>query len=193
MILFWRIRYLDRRDRRFKDRDLYLDTSTLDAKSRAAVELCCELNESGTSREILKHRGLFIEVGMSTCDKVALCGEQGFKTVFFAHDYFEDELGNELSTNEVGRILTGSPTAVAIPSGAKQHDIDYILADRNPIRIDDLQFKDADLQQLGYFVRDFRELKPPRSPKMALGNYLGPSASNQRCRQRSRTRRFVRS
>ena len=159
MILFWRIRYLDRRDRRFKDRDLYLDTSALEARSRTAVELCCELNESGTSRELLKYRDLFIEDDMSTSEKVSLCGEQGFKSIYFAHDYFEDELGNELSAIEVGRILTGSPTAVAIPPGAKQHDIDYMLAERNPIRIDDLQFNDTDLQQVGYFVRDLRELE----------------------------------
>jgi hypothetical protein len=159
MILFWRIRYLDRQDRTFKDCDLYLDTSKLDAKTRAAVELCCELNESGTSREILKYRDLFLEDALSVDEKVALCGNVGFKTVYFANDYFEDECSNELSENEVGRILTGSPTTIAIPPGARQHDIDYMLAPPNPIRIDELHISDPDLEVFSYFVRDLRELE----------------------------------
>lgn len=159
MIVFWRIRYLDRRDRTFKDRDLYLDTNMLDAKTRAAVELCCELSESGTSREILNYRELFLEDSMSVDEKVALCGNAGFKTVYFIREYFEDECANQLSENEVGRILTGSPTAVAVPTGAQQHDIDYMLAPPDPIRIDDLSISDPDLELLSYFVRDLRELE----------------------------------
>ena len=41
MLLFWRIKYLDSRDRQFKDRDLTLDTTTLDAVDRAAIEAIC--------------------------------------------------------------------------------------------------------------------------------------------------------
>ena len=42
MMLFWKIRYLDRTDKQFKDRYLYLHTKTLEAVSRATVEFVAE-------------------------------------------------------------------------------------------------------------------------------------------------------
>jgi len=159
MFLFWRIRYLDRQDRTFKNRDLCLDTATLDAKTKATVELCCDLNESGTSREILKYRNLFLQDALSIEENIARIEKSGFKTVYFTQDYFEDEYGKELDANEVGRILTGSPRTIAISPGAEQHDIDYMLSPPNPIKIDELQINDTDLETLGYFIRDLRELE----------------------------------
>jgi len=159
MFLFWRIRYLDRQDRAFKNRDLYLDTAILDAKTKATVELCCDLNESGTSREILRYRNLFLQDTLSLEEKTTRIEKSGFKTVCFTQDYFEDECGKELDANEVGRILTGSQRTIAISPSAEQHDIDYMLSPPNPIKIDDLQINDTDLEILGYFVRDLRELE----------------------------------
>ncbi len=37
MLIFWRIRYLDRTDKQFKDRDLFLDTMLLPPATKAAV------------------------------------------------------------------------------------------------------------------------------------------------------------
>lgn len=59
MILFWRIRYHDSADKQFKDRDLWLDTSTLAPALRAAVEVCSELRDTGGGRTMLKYRHLF--------------------------------------------------------------------------------------------------------------------------------------
>ncbi|MCE9589370.1 MAG: hypothetical protein K8S99_02470 [Planctomycetes bacterium] len=65
MLIFWRIRYLDTRDKEFKDRDLWLLTDELDAITKAAVETCRELSKSGGDREMLKYRKLFKEVHKS--------------------------------------------------------------------------------------------------------------------------------
>jgi hypothetical protein len=44
MLLFWRIRYFDSRDRQFKDRDLWLVTEELDPVKRSAIEAVHALN-----------------------------------------------------------------------------------------------------------------------------------------------------
>ena len=54
MILFWRIRYLDTHEKQFKDRDLWLDTGTLDDTTKVAVELACELKDIGHRRDMLQ-------------------------------------------------------------------------------------------------------------------------------------------
>ena len=61
MLIFWRIRYLDRVDKQFKNRDLFLDTATLPPAKRAAVELVAESRSSGNDREVLTFRSLFTE------------------------------------------------------------------------------------------------------------------------------------
>ena len=107
MMLFLKIRYLDRTDKHFKDRCLYLDTETLDPVTRAAVELVAENESSRTEREILKYRHLFVDKELGT-----VCGNpntwHSFRTVG-PSEYFEDETGKELTLNEMGPILTGSP------------------------------------------------------------------------------------
>lgn len=61
MLIFWRIRYLDRVDKQFKNRDLFLDTAMLPPAKRAAVELVAESRSSGNDREVLTFRSLFTE------------------------------------------------------------------------------------------------------------------------------------
>jgi len=82
MLIVWSIKYLDRSDNSFKDRDLFLDTS----------------------------------------------------------------------------ILTGNPTAVIVPSRAKQHDLDYMFAEAKPMPIAEVSLSAEESRLLGYFVRDLREL-----------------------------------
>ena len=65
MLMFWRIRYLDSRDRCFKDRDLWLDTDTLDPVVKAAVEFAHDTKESNRGREILRYRHLFHESNLT--------------------------------------------------------------------------------------------------------------------------------
>lgn len=156
MIVFWRIRYLDRSDKKFKDRDLLLDTDALHPAAKAAIELLMETGNHKTERSILKHRGLFRQV---TSDEFheAMNHAKCFKGVTLT-EYVEDENEIELSSTEIGQILTGNPNAVSVPSGAEKHDIDLMLAEPKPIPIAEVVLSQANLKLLGYFVRDFREL-----------------------------------
>ena len=157
MMLLWKIRYLDRTDKQFKDRYLYLHTKTLDPVTRAAVELVVENKSSKTERAILKYRHLFTEEKSGNApgnpnewDKFSTVGPS---------EYFEDETGKEITDHEMGPILTGSPTARLIPSGAKQHDIDFMLSEPTPVPVADVTLDPEELRLLGYFVRDLTELR----------------------------------
>lgn len=157
MMLFWKIRYLDRADKQFKDRCLYLNTKTLEPIARAAVELVVQNDSPSTKREILKYRHLFVE------DKAEASfgnpAECDFGKGFCLPDYFEDETGKELANDEMAQILTGSPTARMIPSGAQQHDIDFMLAEKKePIPLADVTLTPDEIRLLGYFVRDLEEM-----------------------------------
>jgi hypothetical protein len=157
MMLFWKIRYLDRADKVFKDRYLYLHTRTLDPVTCAAVELVAENRSSRTQREILKYRHLFVEQELSAVhanqndwDRLIGVGPS---------EYFEDETGKEFTHDDMARIITGSSTARAIPPGAKQHDIDFMLAEPKPIPLADVSLTSDELRLLGYFVRDLEEMQ----------------------------------
>jgi len=158
MLLFWRIRYLDSRDRRFKDRDLWLETDKLDAAARAAVELCDELRDSRDERRLLRFRHLFHEEKLSGDKLNARWRRHDRFRLFGLIDYFEDENGQELSRKRMAELLTGSPTAILLQPGARQHDVDYMLGDKRPIPLDQISLSVDDLRILGYFARDLREL-----------------------------------
>jgi len=158
MLLLWRIRYLDTRDKRFKDRDLYLDTDSLDPATKAAVELCYELGEAGNHRCMLRYRSLFREEDCSEAERNATLQRASSCGSVFVRDYFEDENGDELTHRQMAAALTGNPDAIMLPAGAKQHDIDYILTDKRPIPIDQVSPSQKQLNVLGYFTRDLREM-----------------------------------
>ncbi len=155
MMLFWKIRYLDRTDKQFKDRYLYLNTKALDPITRAAVELVAENKSYKTEREIVKWKHLFTEVDHSGLNDLA---SDRFISVG-PSQYFEDETGKEISANERARILIGSPTTWAIPPGAKQHDIDLMLSEKKPIPLAEVSLSPDEVRLLGYFVRDLREMQ----------------------------------
>ncbi len=158
MLLFWRIRYLDTRDKQFKDRDLWLDTDSLDCVMKAAVEAMHALQRPGHTRGILRYRHLFCEQRDSDTGASDLCLDHSDISTFCIPDYFEDESGKELTTKQIAEIVTGCPTAIMLPAGAKQHDIDYILADNRPIPIAEVSLSRNQLEVLGYFTRDLREM-----------------------------------
>jgi hypothetical protein len=156
MILFWKVRYLDSADREFKDRDLYLDTRTLDPVKRAAIELVVECKSSKTERDILKYRHLFHEDNPES-PAGTLQGWGSFET-FALDDYFEDETGKEITLQELGPLLTGSLKTVVVPRGAKQHDLDLMLAEKKPIPIAEVSLTPEEIRLLGYFSRELQEL-----------------------------------
>ena len=158
MIVFWRIRYLDRDDKQFKDRDLFLDTERLDAATRAEVELVVETKSRRTEREILKYRCLFEEDNSDVATQKWLVAGKSVNSAFLTN-YFEDETGKELTTHEMGPVLTGDPNSILIPSGARQHDIDFMMADPKPIPVAEVNLSAEECRLLGYFVRDFIEFQ----------------------------------
>lgn len=158
MILYWKIRYLDRNDRTIKDRYLSLATETLDATTKAAVEFVCESTRSSRSeREIIRFRHLFHETDHDSL-KLQIESSGEMRGVG-PSDYCEDEVGNEISFQEMGRVVTGNPTLVLVPSGARQHDIDWMLAEDKPIPVAEVTLNTEDIRILGYFVRDLQELQ----------------------------------
>lgn len=159
MLLFWRIQYLDTRDRQFKDRVLWLETNTLDPVTKIALEATHELKDVvGHSRRMLRYRHLFHEKRYSEDELSDLYARHDKMESVHIHNYSEDENGKELTSKEVAVALTGYPDAVMVPASAKQHDIDYIRVDKHPIPIDQISLSQKQLNVLGYFVRDMREM-----------------------------------
>jgi hypothetical protein len=72
MLIFWRIRYFDRTEKTFKDRDLCLDTATLPPAKGAAVELLAEAKGNRSEREFLKFKSLFREESLADCGEARL-------------------------------------------------------------------------------------------------------------------------
>jgi len=177
MLLFWRIRYLDSRDKQFNDRDLWLDTGTLDPTLKAQVELCHDLDEHGQRRGMLRHRHLFKEERHSDAElkeKYLRCGRFSCVSI---HEYFEDENCNVLPSKRMAEILTGSPTAIMLPPGVKQYDIDFRLADKRPILIDQISINTDQLNVLGYCARDLNEMMTSSFLKEGPGTLTGSSNS----------------
>jgi len=159
MLLFWRIRYLDTRDKKFKDRDLWLETDVLDPVAKVAVEAIHDLKDLDRGREMLRYRHLFREQKYSDAELNNLCACHGGMSTVFIHDYFEDENGKELTPQRMGQVLTGDPNAVMLPAGAKQHDIDFMFAPKPAIDLRTIKVDEADLRALAYFSRDLREME----------------------------------
>jgi hypothetical protein len=171
MLLFWRIRYLDSRDRQFKDRDLWLDTDTLDPVTKAAVEATYEMTDS-SRRSMLRHRALFRE---ERPDKNSM----GFGGCFCVPDYFEDEAGQELSPKRMAVILSGNPEAVLFPPGTRPHDVEYCMAEKPAVHLDQIVLSREQVDVLGYFARDLRELLDSALYRDGPGSISGPGSGGR--------------
>ncbi len=156
MLLLWGIRYFDRNDRKFKDRSLRLDTQTLDPVCRAAIELVVNNEATRRGRDVVKYRHLFVEEVPGT--NYGDPDPASEIRCFGVDDYFEDETGEEVSGDELGRLLTGSPTARLIPHGAKRHDIDFMFSEPRPLPVAEICLTGQEVRLLGYFARDLQEL-----------------------------------
>lgn len=171
MLLFWRIRYLDSRDRQFKDRDLWLNTDHLDPVTKAAIEATYALGDS-SRRAILRYRNHFQE-------ERPVAASLDFGGCFCLPDYFEDEAGQELSLKRMAVILTGNPEAIFFPSGAKPHDIEFWMAEKPAIDLDRMTLTPQQLNILGYFTRDLRELLSTALYKDGPGSLTGPGSGER--------------
>lgn len=174
MLLFWKIRYFDTKDKQFKDRNLWLDTDVLDSVTKSAVEASHELKDLDGSREMLRYRHLFEERNHTEHELRNLCDRHGGMSTVFIYNYFEDETGHQLTSKQMAFSLTGDPGAILLPPGAKQYDIDYIQGDQRPICIDQVGLSDDQLNVLGYFARDLRELLASAFYKDGPGTITAP-------------------
>ena len=156
MILYWNIRYFDPQDTQLKSRTVWLATESLDPATRIAVETIYNLEKPGNRREILRFRHLFQE-NQAEDPRDNPEDYDAFGTIS-VDNYFEDEGGNELKPNALAKLLTKNSNAVMFPAGAKQHDIDYALADKHPIQMDQITILPDQLEILGYFSRDLKEM-----------------------------------
>jgi hypothetical protein len=177
MLIFWNIRYIDTRDREFKDRYLWLETSNLDATTKAAVELCHALDGPGSNQDMLRYRQLFQEKKHSDEEFNELVTQSGGMISMSIPDYLEDENGKELTFQQRGQALTGDPDAIMMPQGAKKHDIDYMFAPKSVIDLRQINITQPDLDTLTYFLRDFRELVASSFFKEGPGTISSGSAS----------------
>ena len=157
MLLFWKIHYLDRSDRQFKDRDFFLNTAALPPAQGLAVEMLMESMKPIITPEIRQFRSFFVERSMDEINEARL-KEGGRVWSFMIPDYFEDETGAELLAYEMGPILTGNPNSLLIPPGSKQHDVDLMLATPEPVPDSSVSLSEEQIELLAYFVRDLEEL-----------------------------------
>ena len=151
MLIYWKIRYLNRTTKKFADRLLYLQSDSLDPVTKAAVELAAQATTQSDWWKFLRYRPLFTEESsLQTTEEQSKtpCGD--FQT-FLIPDYFEDENGQRLSADEMAKVLTGNPTAIDIPSGFKQHDIDLRVAEPRPVTFGDLPLSPEQLKVLACF------------------------------------------
>jgi hypothetical protein len=158
MLLLWKIRYLDSHERQFKDRCLWLETGTLDPALRAMVELCHQLGTFSDNRCLLKFRQLFCLMDITSEDWKVLSARATSMSTVLVHGYYEDEDGQELSRERIAEIVTGSTKSILVSPRARQHDIDFMLAANRPVPVDQITLSKDDLETLGYFVRDLREM-----------------------------------
>ena len=170
MLLLLRVDYLDSCDREFKARNLWLDTNALDPLTRASVEAAYEMSE-GDRRNMLKYRHLFEEMTCSDEELGDLCQQHQSFSSFTITNYYEDEAGEELPAGRAGQILTGKPNSILFPVGMKRHHIVYALAEKPPIRIDQIELPSEQLTILAYFCRDVRELAESEFLKEGPGTY----------------------
>ena len=104
MLIYWKIRYLNRTKKEFSDRSLYLETESLDPLARAAVELAVEAKTQSDRRTFLRFRPLFQEDNTSqTMDEWRKNPGGDFRCSPVS-EYFEDENGEEISDDEMGRF-----------------------------------------------------------------------------------------
>ncbi len=141
MLIFWKIRFLDRNAKAFDDRELFLDTESLSLAERAALQLILEMNSRGGQREILHFRHRFRAQVPEDIDRAHL----SVKNTFFAlPSYFEDETGAEIKEHELWDYLRPDDAHVPEPPP--------------PLPVAEVTLSNDEVRLMGYFLREHKEL-----------------------------------
>ena len=120
MVFFWRIRYLDSDDRAFKDRDVWLETNSLDPVTKAAVEMIRELKDNGQERDIVRYRHHFREKEQTSQDwHLAPAGERS-EGEFFHKGLFRGRTRTRVNAGANGLCVNGRSPICPLASGSHE-------------------------------------------------------------------------
>ena len=171
MLLIWKIRCLNTKNKQWGDRYLWLETEKLDSVQLAAIEIQKQSSsyDYRKEREWLKYRHLFTEGEVTE----ELFSKHKASQCFGLRDYFEDENGSQLTLDKVGQILTDNSDVVAIPPGATQADINFMLSQKTPINFHKNELSKGKLKTLGYFTQDLIKLRESTIYKEGPGSLNG--------------------
>lgn len=158
MMVYWKIRYLDRTDRSFKDRYLFLETKTLDPVTRASIELVTEAVSQKDRRQILRFRSLFEERTLDTLPTSRIKIE-GIRAVGLT-EYFEDETGAEIKKHELWNYLKPEDAPEPVPPP--------------PIPVAEVSLTNDEVRLLAYFLRDHKELAETALRREGPGTLQSP-------------------
>lgn len=154
------------------DRALWLDTSSLDPVTKAAVELSRELDVHDHEARIIRFRNLFQEKTYDVDEFSSLCNCSGGVDCFFVPEYFEDEKKNPISKNTILRLLNSKES-----ESEKKSDKRVNVKRTKEIKTEDFTITDVILDQdqlasLGYFTRDLVELSSSEFLKESPGTFV---------------------
>jgi hypothetical protein len=170
MLILWKVHWLDGKSRCAHERILSLDTETLEPAVKAAVELVIESCKDETDKRIIKFRHLFHDKQNSEASDPPK--PISFKTFCIPY-YFEDETGDELSMKEAGQALSGDSNSILLPSGMKEHDVEYMFAEKK--QFPKVSLSNDDFRSFSSFVRDLQELNDTALMKNGAGSLTGVS------------------
>ncbi len=156
MLLDWKIRYLNATTKELCDRWVYLLTEELEPSMRAAIELFVEDELRRDEWAIVRFRHLFTETELD--DLIAIQMKVQNSTGVGPSNYFEDEDGNSLSTQEMIRLKTGRPGAIVLPSSARSHDAEFVAYGSPEPPVHGHVLSESEIRILAYFQRDLVEL-----------------------------------
>lgn len=165
MILDWKIRCLHTQKKEFFDRSLFLDMRALPPERRIALEAFIESRPDNTNdRGWLRFKSWFDELSSNEERLRRIEGARHFSG-FSLVEYFEDELGQEISMNKIAQVLLGDENAFATHGAVAPHEWDWIMANRQGVpvvNIANVKFEEYGRNQLRQFCKNGEELR--RSP-----------------------------
>ncbi len=179
MLFFWRIRYLDSRDKQWKNRDLYLDTNELSPAKKILVESASEVESSTGDRWALKFRDLFQEDTLTFRERLALGQDVAAFSGFCVPDYFEDENGKPIPPHKMGAMLTGDPNVISFPSYYRPHDIELCLSSKPELDFNKISLTQDEVDCFALFVRDVKELCASEFHKNNIGTLTVSGGSDK--------------